>query len=181
MQIKKTKFDLSTAAYPAAGYLAIRLRFLPNIRDPVLGSILLVVYGIQTLWTSYSKHRQTIIFFIVLMLTTNCLRTIIRNRDWRSRESLLRAGLAALPHNAKMHYNYANFLRDSAMPELAKSHYHKALNLGPLPVQRNATQSPEHKKTNPEYYLGEFNVRRNQREGSVLQEQKISKVRIFRS
>ncbi|KAJ8951979.1 hypothetical protein NQ318_010724 [Aromia moschata] len=30
-----------------------------------------------------------------------------------------------------MHYNYANFLRDSARPELAKSHYHKALKLWP--------------------------------------------------
>lgn len=36
-----------------------------------------------------------------------------------------------LPHNAKMHYNYANFLRDSARPELAKSHYHRALKLWP--------------------------------------------------
>ncbi|XP_050503380.1 protein O-mannosyl-transferase TMTC1-like [Diabrotica virgifera virgifera] len=36
-----------------------------------------------------------------------------------------------LPYNAKMHYNYANFLRDSAKPELAKSHYLKALKLWP--------------------------------------------------
>nr|CAI5822629.1 unnamed protein product [Callosobruchus analis] len=35
-----------------------------------------------------------------------------------------------------MHYNYANFLRDSKRPELAKVHYHAALsahnNLGTL-------------------------------------------------
>ncbi|XP_044259420.1 protein O-mannosyl-transferase TMTC1-like [Tribolium madens] len=98
---------------------------------PSLGCTLLVVYGIQILWTSYSKHRQTIICCVMLLLTTNCLRTVVRNRDWRSRESLLRAGLMTLPHNAKMHYNYANFLRDSARPELAKSHYHRALKLWP--------------------------------------------------
>lgn len=32
-----------------------------------------------------------------------------------------------LPHNAKMHYNYANFLRDSSRIDLAKAHYHTAL------------------------------------------------------
>ncbi|CAH2011358.1 unnamed protein product [Acanthoscelides obtectus] len=67
------------------------------------------------------------VFFIVLLVATGTLRTIVRNRDWRSRDSLLRAGLETLPHNAKMHYNYANFLRDSKRPELAKLHYHTAL------------------------------------------------------
>lgn len=38
-----------------------------------------------------------------------------------------RSGLMALPHNAKMHYNFANFLRDTDRPELAIAHYHKAL------------------------------------------------------
>nr|CAH7751742.1 unnamed protein product [Callosobruchus chinensis] len=56
------------------------------------------------------------------------MRTIARNRDWRSRESLLRAGLTTLPQNAKMHYNYGNFLRDTNKFELAKAHYYSALN-----------------------------------------------------
>ncbi|XP_049821473.1 protein O-mannosyl-transferase TMTC1-like [Aethina tumida] len=98
---------------------------------PSLGFILLVVYGVQTMWHTCTNHRQTIIFFIMLTLTASSLRTALRNKDWRSRESLLRAGLMTLPHNAKMHYNYANFLRDSARPELAKAHYHNALNLWP--------------------------------------------------
>nr|XP_023016099.1 transmembrane and TPR repeat-containing protein 1-like [Leptinotarsa decemlineata] len=67
----------------------------------------------------------------MLLLAAGCMKTIIRNREWRSRESLLRAGLMTLPHNAKMHYNYANFLRDSARSELAKAHYYKALKLWP--------------------------------------------------
>ncbi|KAG5867553.1 hypothetical protein JTB14_025145 [Gonioctena quinquepunctata] len=77
------------------------------------------------------KHRPTILYFVILLLATGSLRTLSRNRDWRSRESLLRAGLMMLPHNAKMHYNYANFLRDSSRPELAKTHYHTALKLWP--------------------------------------------------
>ncbi|KAK9710450.1 Protein O-mannosyl-transferase TMTC, DUF1736 [Popillia japonica] len=98
---------------------------------PSTGCILLTVYGIQLIWNAYSRHRQTVLCFIFLVLTTSCLRTVIRNKDWRSRESLLRAGLMTLPHNAKMHYNFANFLRDSGRPELAKSHYRNALKLWP--------------------------------------------------
>jgi protein O-mannosyl-transferase len=36
-----------------------------------------------------------------------------------------------LPNNAKMHYNYANFLRDSSNFDLAKHHYRRALKLWP--------------------------------------------------
>ncbi|KAI4459976.1 hypothetical protein MML48_6g00013072 [Holotrichia oblita] len=57
---------------------------------PSTGCILLIVYGIQLIWNAYSRHRQTVICLIFLVLTTSCLRTVIRNKDWRSRESLLR-------------------------------------------------------------------------------------------
>uniref|UniRef100_A0A6P7GW49 Protein O-mannosyl-transferase TMTC1-like n=1 Tax=Diabrotica virgifera virgifera TaxID=50390 RepID=A0A6P7GW49_DIAVI len=56
---------------------------------PSLGSILLIVYGIQLLWYRCYFHRQTIICLVILLVVTSCLRTVIRNRDWRSRESLL--------------------------------------------------------------------------------------------
>lgn len=38
-----------------------------------------------------------------------------------------RAGLRSLPHNAKMHYNFANFLRDTSQPNRAILHYQLAL------------------------------------------------------
>ncbi|XP_022919760.1 protein O-mannosyl-transferase TMTC1-like [Onthophagus taurus] len=98
---------------------------------PSTGCILLTAYGLQLMWNAYNKYRQVIQCLIVLLLTTSCLRVVIRNKDWRSRESLLRAGLATLPHNAKMHYNFGNFLRDSDMHELAKTHYRAALTLWP--------------------------------------------------
>ncbi|XP_056640085.1 protein O-mannosyl-transferase TMTC1-like [Diorhabda sublineata] len=106
--------------------VAERLLYIPS-----LGSILLIVYGIQILWYRCYFHRQTIVSLVLLLLVSGVLRTLIRNRDWLSRESLLRAGLITLPYNAKMHYNYANFLRDAAKPELAKTHYLKALELWP--------------------------------------------------
>lgn len=44
---------------------------------------------------------------------------------------VFRSGLRVLPNNAKMHYNYANFLRDTSNFNLAKYHYRTALQLWP--------------------------------------------------
>lgn len=92
-----------------------------------MGYILLVVNGVQTIWMKYARHRQSVLSLLILILMAQSLRCLIRNRDWRSRESLLKAGILTLPHNAKMHYNYGNFLRDSSQLELAKVHYNTAI------------------------------------------------------
>lgn len=39
----------------------------------------------------------------------------------------LRAGLKTLPHNAKMHYNWANYQRDVGDTQTAVNHYREAL------------------------------------------------------
>ncbi|XP_060535023.1 protein O-mannosyl-transferase TMTC1-like isoform X2 [Cylas formicarius] len=106
--------------------VAERILYLPS-----LGCTLLVVLGIQELLQNYYKNRQLIACCVLVLIIGSFLRTFIRNKDWGSRESLLAAGLQTLPHNAKMHYNYANFLRDSSRTELAKSHYYTALKLWP--------------------------------------------------
>lgn len=38
-----------------------------------------------------------------------------------------RADLAVIPHNAKLHYNFANFLKDIEQQENAIKHYKEAL------------------------------------------------------
>lgn len=74
------------------------------------------------------KHPKKIIIFIFFFpfhyLATSSTQWLIHNTK-------LRAGLKVLPHNAKMHYNFGNFLRDSAEHELAIKHYHEALRLWP--------------------------------------------------
>ncbi|XP_060533204.1 protein O-mannosyl-transferase TMTC1-like [Cylas formicarius] len=146
--VVKSVCDFETLKQPTLvlGVLLLILPFLPAsnllltvgfvvaervLYIPSLGCILLIVHGIQITWNASIKHRQTIVCFITLLLVSSCLRTVIRNKDWKSRESLLRAGLQTIPHNAKMHYNYANFLRDSSRHELAKSHYYMSLKLWP--------------------------------------------------
>ncbi|XP_052873256.1 protein O-mannosyl-transferase TMTC1-like [Anopheles cruzii] len=98
---------------------------------PSMGCLILVVYGAQRLWERFRVARKPILFLGAILLTAGCLKTIARNRDWSSREALLRSGLQTLPHNAKMHYNFGNFLRDSSKPEPAIAHYREALRLWP--------------------------------------------------
>lgn len=92
-----------------------------------LGCVLLVVYGAQIMWETMSKYRFIILMGILLITAAFTCKTITRNRDWYSRECLLRAGLRVLPHNAKMHYNFGNFLKDSFQHDTAKQHYREAL------------------------------------------------------
>lgn len=54
------------------------------------GWILLVSYGAQVTWTAIPRRRSMITAAVVLLLIMGCCRTVLRNRDWTSRESLLR-------------------------------------------------------------------------------------------
>lgn len=55
-----------------------------------VGWILLVVYGMQISWTAIPRRRSLITMGIVLLLFLGCYKTVLRNRDWMSRESLIR-------------------------------------------------------------------------------------------
>ncbi|XP_047740162.1 uncharacterized protein LOC108675526 [Hyalella azteca] len=58
-------------------------------------------------------------------------KCVLRNFDWTSRETLLRSGLAVLPHNAKFHYNYGNLMRERHDYDQAVHHYTQAIRLWP--------------------------------------------------
>ncbi|ELU04911.1 hypothetical protein CAPTEDRAFT_30250, partial [Capitella teleta] len=44
---------------------------------------------------------------------------------------ILISGLHVLPHNAKLHYNFGNLLKDTGRPIEAMSHYEKAIKYWP--------------------------------------------------
>ncbi|KAL1397468.1 hypothetical protein pipiens_009740, partial [Culex pipiens pipiens] len=128
------------------GFLLLVLPFLPAtnlvvtvgfvvaervLYIPSMGSVILVVYGAQRLWERVPKLRKSIMAFGILLIAAGTLKTLTRNVDWSSREALLRSGLQTLPHNAKMHYNFGNYLRDSSQPGDAIVHYREALRLWP--------------------------------------------------
>lgn len=48
------------------------------------------MYGAQIMWEATSKYRGFIILMGILLITVGTCKTISRNRDWYSREYLLR-------------------------------------------------------------------------------------------
>ncbi|XP_074727691.1 protein O-mannosyl-transferase TMTC1 isoform X1 [Strix uralensis] len=98
---------------------------------PSMGYCILFVHGLKKLSTWLSKWRITILTLFALLLLLFSWKTVKQNEIWLSRESLFSSGVKTLPHNAKVHYNYANFLKDQGRNIEAIYHYKTALKLYP--------------------------------------------------
>ncbi|XP_048864478.1 protein O-mannosyl-transferase TMTC1 [Brienomyrus brachyistius] len=99
---------------------------------PSMGYCILVVHGLNRLWALGGRWGSTALTVsILLLLLLFSWKTVQQNEVWLSREALFRSGIQTLPHNAKVHYNYANFLKDRGRHLQAIHHYRRALELYP--------------------------------------------------
>ncbi|XP_051640620.1 protein O-mannosyl-transferase TMTC1 [Manacus candei] len=98
---------------------------------PSMGYCILFVHGLKKLSTWLNKWRITVLTLFALLLLLFTWKTVKQNEIWLSRESLFSSGVKTLPHNAKVHYNYANFLKDQGRNIEAIYHYKTALKLYP--------------------------------------------------
>ncbi|NXM76179.1 TMTC1 protein, partial [Serilophus lunatus] len=98
---------------------------------PSMGYCILFVHGLKKLSTWLNKWRITLLTLFALLLLLFSWKTVKQNEIWLSRESLFSSGVKTLPHNAKVHYNYANFLKDQGRNIEAIYHYKTALKLYP--------------------------------------------------
>ncbi|NXI85776.1 TMTC1 protein, partial [Rhipidura dahli] len=98
---------------------------------PSMGYCILFVHGLKKLSTWLNKWRITVLTLFALLLLLFSWKTVKQNEIWLSRESLFSSGVRTLPHNAKVHYNYANFLKDQGRNTEAIYHYKTALKLYP--------------------------------------------------
>ncbi|XP_051483863.1 protein O-mannosyl-transferase TMTC1 isoform X4 [Apus apus] len=98
---------------------------------PSMGYCILFVHGLKKLSTWLNKWRITVLTLFALLLLLFSWKTVKQNEIWLSRESLFSSGVKTLPHNAKVHYNYANFLKDQGRNAEAIYHYKTALKLYP--------------------------------------------------
>ncbi|XP_063785246.1 protein O-mannosyl-transferase TMTC1 [Pseudophryne corroboree] len=99
---------------------------------PSMGFCILCVHGLKGLYTRVGPRGSsavTLCFLLLLLLFS--WKSVSQSECWRSRESLFRSGVQTLPHNAKVHYNYANFLKDQNRKEEAINHYTTVLRLYP--------------------------------------------------
>ncbi|CAI9611155.1 unnamed protein product [Staurois parvus] len=99
---------------------------------PSMGFCILCVYGMRALYIRSSpRGSSAIIFSFFLLLLLFSWKSVSQSKCWQSRESLFRSGVQTLPHNAKVHYNYANFLKDQNRKQEAVNHYRTVLRLYP--------------------------------------------------
>ncbi|XP_054243114.1 protein O-mannosyl-transferase TMTC1 isoform X1 [Indicator indicator] len=98
---------------------------------PSMGYCILFVHGLKKLSTWFNKWRITVLTLFALLLLLFSWKTVKQNEIWLSRESLFSSGVKTLPQNAKVHYNYANFLKDQGRNVEAIYHYKTALKLYP--------------------------------------------------
>ncbi|XP_017554406.1 protein O-mannosyl-transferase TMTC1 [Pygocentrus nattereri] len=99
---------------------------------PSMGYCILVVHGVNRLCALVGRWgAAALTVSMLLLLLLFSWKTVQQNEIWLSREALFRSGIQTLPHNAKVHYNYANFLKDRGQNEQAIHHYKTALRLYP--------------------------------------------------
>ncbi|XP_056912055.1 protein O-mannosyl-transferase TMTC1 isoform X5 [Takifugu flavidus] len=139
---------------------------------PSMGYCILVALGVSRLCTVVGRYGTTVVSVsVVLLLLSFSWKTVHQNQVWLSREALFRSGIRTLPHNAKVHYNYANFLKDSGQLQEAIQHYSTALRLYPQHASAmnnlgTLTQSPEEAESyyrkalviNPQHNRALFNL-----------------------
>ncbi|XP_069894367.1 protein O-mannosyl-transferase TMTC1 isoform X1 [Dipodomys merriami] len=137
LEHKEVLVGLLFLAFPflPASNLFFRVGFVVAERVlymPSMGYCILFVHGLSKLYTWLNRCGATLIVSIVLLLLLLfSWKTVKQNEIWLSRESLFRSGVETLPHNAKVHYNYANFLKDQGRNKEAVYHYRTALKLYP--------------------------------------------------
>ncbi|GIY32632.1 protein O-mannosyl-transferase TMTC1 [Caerostris extrusa] len=100
---------------------------------PSLGFCLLVSHGLQKLMQRGPMIASMCRAGALLLILLFVYKTMARNNVWSSREALVRNihGLAWSPfrHNAKAHYNYANYKKDVGDKFPAIEHYRIALRI----------------------------------------------------
>jgi len=119
----------SNLFFPIGFVIAERILYLPS-----LGFCLLVGRGLNNCWMSMKGHRRLKRLFILSTVAVTSVlltKTLCRNAEWSSRTTLFTSGLRTLPHNAKIHYNYANLQKDSEDWQRAVLHYRRAIKLWP--------------------------------------------------
>ncbi|XP_075458392.1 protein O-mannosyl-transferase TMTC1 isoform X2 [Ascaphus truei] len=121
---------------------------------PSMGFCILCVHGLKVLYSRCGPRGTSALTlcFLLLLLLFSC-KSVSQSECWRSREVLFRSGVQALPHNAKVHYNFANFLKDQNRRDEAIHHYKTVLRLYPQhPSALNNLGTLTHNATAAEEY-----------------------------
>lgn len=127
-------FIFSVLPFLPASNILFRVGFVIAERTlylPSIGYCILIATGIHVLFESLPSYNSFIRGSCVFLICVLLLKTWSQNRVWNSRESLFLSGVKSQPQNAKVHYNYANFLKDDGKIQQAIAEYEQAIRLFP--------------------------------------------------
>ncbi|KPP80073.1 hypothetical protein Z043_100306 [Scleropages formosus] len=139
------------------------------LRKSSMGYCILVVHGLNRLCSLVGRWGTTALTIsMLLLLLLFSWKTVQQNEVWLSREALFRSGIQTLPHNAKVHYNYANFLKDCGRNHEAIYHYKIALKLYPrhASAMNNLGTLTRHPEEAEQYYRRALDI--NQQHNRAL-------------
>ncbi|XP_054713939.1 protein O-mannosyl-transferase Tmtc3-like [Uloborus diversus] len=124
---KKMILGLSLCAFPFlpasnlfyyVGFvIAERVLYIPS-----MGFCFIVAQGWHNLCLMHKKKKVFLYCCLVILLCLNAVKTIRRNFDWQSEETLFRAGLQMTTANAKLYNNLGHVME-------SRSHHTDALQL----------------------------------------------------
>ena len=99
---------------------------------PSFGICLLAALAFDA-WLAASPGRRRLLPLAALgsLLLAGAVRTVLRNRDWRSEETLWAAALRAGSGSYRVHYNMGNACMLQGRKDEARSHFEAALRMYP--------------------------------------------------
>ncbi len=90
----------SNLFFPVGFVVAERILYVPS-----MGFSMLVAMGIWTLWTRSKLTGYLAKLGLFWLLLCHSVRTLARNRDWHSDETLFTSAVGTNPHNGKVYNN----------------------------------------------------------------------------
>ena len=113
--------------FPSGSILSERYLYFPSAGFClVLG---LVALRLRPSWMSTPIGRKIAVGLAVLLLGAGTWRTIIRNRDWHSDETLFQSAVAESPRSVRAHLNLASVLESQGDFLRAVFEYHSVLTI----------------------------------------------------
>ena len=113
----------SNLFFPVGFVVAERILYVPS-----MGYILLVVIGWKKLRNEYKTISNILISMILIFFA---LKTVDRNPEWFSDETLFKAAIRVNPRNAKLYNNLGHVYEDRRELTTAESYFHQAVDIQP--------------------------------------------------
>ncbi|XP_022244376.1 transmembrane and TPR repeat-containing protein CG4050-like [Limulus polyphemus] len=109
--------------------IAERVLYLPS-----MGFCILIAIGWTHLWRD-RRLRGSAVVGLALLVTIHGMKTVVRNREWESDETLFSSGLRVNQKNAKLYNNLGKVLEEQSQYEEALQYFQQAIRIQPDDVR----------------------------------------------